>query len=125
MMFGKKARLLADLIKRSTHPNKPVILQHLNKLRGDSLRDVFAHSYIHTDSGTVTFIERRDAGGTVMVREHPFTIGAFIKHVADISDAAVALYAAVVESNEDVQAFSQAALNLASKSTTSPGIPPS
>jgi hypothetical protein len=58
MMFGRKARLLADLIGRSDHPNKAEILGWFNKLSGMSKRDVFAHSYVWSDGEIVKFVDR-------------------------------------------------------------------
>ncbi|MGC2223198.1 MAG: hypothetical protein WA624_12935 [Methylocella sp.] len=46
LMFGRKGRLLADLIAKSTDPQKATILGTFNKLRGMSKRDMFAHSYL-------------------------------------------------------------------------------
>jgi hypothetical protein len=45
MMFGRKARLLADLIGRSDHRDKAEILGSFNEVRTGK-RDVFAHSYV-------------------------------------------------------------------------------
>lgn len=53
MMFGRKSRLLADLISRSNHPNKAEILGPFNKLRGSNKRDILAHSYVSSTPNSV------------------------------------------------------------------------
>jgi hypothetical protein len=62
MMFGRKARLLADLIGRSDDPKKAQILGAFNQLRGLSKRDLFAHAYVRSDGKSVTFLERSQGG---------------------------------------------------------------
>jgi hypothetical protein len=73
MMFGRKARLLADLVGRSDHPAKAVILGAFNDLRGMSKRDVFAHSYVWLDRKVIKFIDRQ-TGGEYRAKEHTATI---------------------------------------------------
>lgn len=58
MMFGRKARLLADLIGKSDDPKKAQILGAFNKLRGMSKRDMFAHAYVRSDRASITFLDR-------------------------------------------------------------------
>src|SRR3954470_15790553 len=41
MTFGRRARLLADLVSHSDHPRKAEILAAFNKLCGMSTKDIF------------------------------------------------------------------------------------
>jgi hypothetical protein len=58
MMFGRKARLLTDLIGRSNHPNKKELLRAFNAVRGNK-RDVIVHGYLWSKQIRVKFIERK------------------------------------------------------------------
>jgi hypothetical protein len=72
LMFGRRARLFVDLAKRSSLPKKASVLQHFNVIRGDSLRDVFAHGYISSDKNSITFMER-PGGGEFRAKLHEFS----------------------------------------------------
>ncbi|RDV05132.1 hypothetical protein [Undibacter mobilis] len=124
MMFGRKSRLLADLIKRSDHPQKSKILEPFNKIRGMSKRDVFAHGYIRGDAESVTFLERA-AGGEFKATEHTFTFMEFQIHVATIAKLATEFYEALGCTREQVSDFANAALSLNRKSKKSPETPKS
>jgi hypothetical protein len=123
MMFGKKGRLLADLIGRSDHHSKNEILRTFNAARGNK-RDVIAHGYIWSDATTVKFIERRHSG-EYNAQEHKFTYTSFIKFLTDFNDSAAAFYNALGVSRAEIDAFAYAALSLERKSKRSPGRPTS
>ena len=86
MMFGRKARLLADLIGHSDHPQKAQVLGAFNKVRGDNKRDIFAHSYIRSGDNLVTFVDR-SSSGEFKATEHTFTMLELAKHVHDFTFA--------------------------------------
>ena len=120
MMFGRKARLLADLIGRSDHPNKAAILGPFNKLRGSSKRDIFAHSYVSSAGSTVTFVER-SISGKFSAKAHTFTFKDLEEHVLMVTVEADAFYNALQIKGDEVDDFANAALSLSRKSKTSPG----
>jgi hypothetical protein len=120
MMFGRKARLLADLIGRSDHPNKAEILGSFSKFRGISKRDVFAHSYVWSDHSTVRFIDRQ-SGGEYKAKEHTFTLAQFTDHVLEVALVAERFYLALGATSEEVNDFGNASLSLNRRSKTSRG----
>jgi hypothetical protein len=122
MMFGRKARLLADLIGRSDHPEKAKILGAFNKARGGNKRDVFAHGYIWSGPDTVKFIERSVSGEFKAV-EHEFTLDELETHALNFILASQAFWDALGVTNDEAQAFANAALSLNRKPKTSPGSP--
>lgn len=122
MMFGRKARLLADLIGRSAHPRKAEILGAFNQIRGVSKREVFAHGYIGASKDTVSFLERT-AGGEFSAKEHVYTLAEFRAHTNEVSRVATAFSDALGVSDAELDGFATAALSLNRKSKTSPGAP--
>jgi len=122
MMFGPKARLLADLISRSDDPKKPQLLAPFNRLRGDSKRDVIAHGYVWSDAHTVRFIQRITSG-EYTVRSHSFTLKEFAEHAIRFATDAAEFYTVLGATQEVMDAFGNAALSLDRKSKTSPQKP--
>lgn len=61
-MFGKKARLLAELVKRSSYPKKAELTGAVNLIRGKAKRDIFAHGHMWSNENVVTFVERSGGG---------------------------------------------------------------
>lgn len=124
MMFGRKARLLADLIGRSDHPNKAAILGAFNKVRANNKRDVFAHGYIWSDYDSVTFTERSISGEFKAV-QHRFTLKELQSHVLQFTLAAEEFWNILGVTHDEMNAFGLAAMSLNRKSRTSPGNPTS
>jgi hypothetical protein len=120
MMWGRKARLLADLLKRSDHPKKDELLRCLNIVRGQIKRDVFAHSYLYGTETTVTFLSRQEGSGFKAV-EYTFTLPEFREHVKTFTQASADFQAALGVPSSELLAFAQAALSLNRKSSKSPG----
>src|SRR5215813_7771921 len=52
MEFGKKSRLLIELIKRSDHKKKATLISSLSKIQA-AQRDQIAHSYLKTGKSTL------------------------------------------------------------------------
>ena len=124
MMFGRKARVLADLISKSDHPQKAKMLSAFNKIRGTSKREIFAHSYLWSDDNRVVFHER-SIGGDFRVIKHEFTIQQFLHHVAELAVESEKFYSALGATREQVTAFADAALNLDRKASKSGAKPDS
>jgi len=87
--FNRRASLLRILLNRGTLPRKPQIISALNTIQNESLRNVFAHSFLQSDEITVTFIERT-RHGKYDPKKHSSTISTFRAHVHKFVDAAVA-----------------------------------
>lgn len=111
MMFGRKGRLLADLIGTSKHPKKAVLLGAFNKIRGVSKRDLFAHSYLRSDKNTVTFLERL-SGGSFKAKEVTFTLDEFKVHALEFATACQNFYEALEVEYPKIDAFARSALKV-------------
>jgi hypothetical protein len=122
MMFGRKGRLLADLVAKSDNPKKAEILGAFNKLRGMSKRDMFAHSYLRSSEDSVTFLDR-SVSGEFRAEEHTFTLKEFRAYVTDFEIAIGAFRTSLGASSEQLVDFANAALSLSRNSKTSPGKP--
>lgn len=121
MMFGKKARLLADLIGRSNHPKRTALLTELNTIRGKGKRDVFVHGYItSTDDGRIEIVERTQ-GGQFSVKRHSFTRRELSAHVQMVWNSFQAFGEALGVTNEELSDFIGAASRASRKEMTSPG----
>jgi hypothetical protein len=125
MMFGTKARLLADLVRRSDHPNRTKLLQSFKIVRGSNKRDIIAHGHMLTSEDEVTFVERPRGGDKPMAIEHSFTLEEFILHAKILAIASNDFQTALGVTDSDLTEFLVAALNLSHKSTTSPASPTS
>jgi hypothetical protein len=122
MMFGRKGRLLSDLIAKSDNPQKAAILGAFNKLRGMSKRDMLAHSYLRSTKDTVTFLERCSSG-EFKAKEHTFTLDEFRSYVMDFEIAIGEFHTSLGATRAQFEAFAKAALSLSRNSKTSPGKP--
>ena len=123
MMFGRKAALLADLIRHSEHPNKSKILDAFNVIRA-AKRTIITHSYIRSDALSVTFMERQN-GNKFKAKEHTFTLKELTSHVSEIHNAAIDFYNSLDVTGEELDAFVNAALSLNRRSSKSPHKPTS
>jgi len=120
MMSGPKFRLLADLIARSDHPNKGKMLGILNKIRGETKREVLAHAYLLSTKTKVTFLHRK-GGDKYSAKEYSFGLQEFYDHVKILTQAAEDFDVSLGAPGQEVSDFVAAALR-ANKST-SPGAP--
>jgi hypothetical protein len=121
--FGRRAFWLRSLINESaTHKNKGNLIKALSGIQNDSKRNIFAHSYLSSTENTVTFIER-SPHGKFTVRRHRYTQRGFSDHVNAIADSASAFQTALGISDDELNAFARAAINLTNKSHTSPTPP--
>lgn len=80
MEHGRKSMLLLILVSRSNHPNKSELSRTLKIIQNESLRNVFAHSYIGSDEEKIFFLER-SRGGPYKAKEHTFSMKEFNDHV--------------------------------------------
>lgn len=82
MVWGRKARLLADLIGHSSDTRRSALMTALNKIRA-AKRDIFAHSYVASDAIHITFLERLTSG-PFKIKEHVFTLEEFGEHARSV-----------------------------------------
>jgi hypothetical protein len=110
MMFGRKARLLVDLVKHSDIKQKNKIIEPFSIIRG-AQRDMITHSYCSTDALSVTFLER-SVSNTFRAKERKFTLNEFHAHVDNVTRAAEQFISAIDASPDEIIEFIEAALNL-------------
>ena len=84
MVFGRKARLLDDLITHSDDNRKQKLLEAFNKIRA-AKRDIIAHSYHGSDELSVQYVER-NTSGRFKANVHTYTFNEFKQYVQDVSD---------------------------------------
>lgn len=120
LMFGRKARLLADLIGKSDHPRRSELLGLVNKVRGETKRDILFHSTIGASKdGMKLVFTHRDAGQSFRTVEHSFTKKEFISHLQFLTNLAMDLQSELQISQEEMNSFRDAAFN-ASRKTKPP-----
>jgi len=119
MMFGRKARLLGGLIKRSDHPKKAQLQGAFNAIRATP-RDAITHGYQAYSRSQVAFLER-PAGGDMRARQHTFSHEEFAQLVSKLVSDSHAFYEALEANSADVSAFAEAALSLDRKSSKAAG----
>jgi hypothetical protein len=109
MQFGQKLRLLFELLKRSGHPQKGILMECVSKLQA-SKRDSITHSYIKSNSTDITFMYR--ARGAYKSGELPFHIDEFANHVGEMVLATQKYQNAFGASLEELDAFANAISNM-------------
>jgi hypothetical protein len=124
MEVGRKMRLLEGLLQRSNLENKDHAIGHLRKLQNDSLRNVFAHSYLRSDQYTVTFTNRK-FGQKYEAKEYKFTIIKFRMHIKEVLANGGKFYESMQIDYKDLQAFGSAAFRASRSSRKSPKPPKS
>jgi hypothetical protein len=120
MEFGKKLRLLVELLKRSDHPKKATLIESIGTLQ-KAKRDIITHSYIASDETHIRFIYR--ARGEYSAGKLDFHIDQFNEHVATMIQAAQKYQRALGASGDEQIAFAEACLNIKQSRSTSPVSP--
>lgn len=124
MEFGRKANLLRVLLGRSDHPEKDRIRGLLTIIQNEARRNIFAHSIMHSDEESVTFVYRR-MDGTYSGTPWRFTGAEFTQHVLNITAYAGDLSDTLGIDEADFQAFGRAAATSSPRSSTRSPDPPS
>jgi len=114
MVFGRKARLLDDLITHSDDNRKQKLLEAFNKIRA-AKRDIIAHSYHGSNELSVQYVER-NTSGRFKANVNTYTFNEFKQYVHKF-------YIALDASETKKNAFANAAFSLNRKSDTSPESP--
>jgi hypothetical protein len=109
MEFGRKLRLLVELLKRSNWPNRSLLLEAVRKLQG-SKREMITHAYVASDDTHITFIYR--ARGEYFAKKLEYSASEFKDHVASMILASQKYQRALGAPMEDLIAFAEAALSV-------------
>lgn len=117
MMFGRKRRLLSDLIKHSSDHRREKLLAAFGAL-GRSKREIITHSYVASSAISVNFLER-NISGSFKATTHDFSPQTFHEHVQMVAKAAEVFRDALEISQDELNSFVNAALSLNKSPTTS------
>jgi hypothetical protein len=117
MMFGRKARLLSDLIKNSSDARKQKLLDAFGKV-GKAKREIITHSYLASGPFNVRFLER-NTSNAFKAKVHDFSPQQFHEHVQFIAKSAEEFRDALEISQDELNDFVNAALSLNNSPTTS------
>lgn len=109
MMFGRKARLLSDLLKNEKTYENGQLLSAFNSARGVSKRDIITHGYHILSNEKITFIER-SISNEFKVRKHEFTFKEFLEYCGDFGRK-VQAFEELLGPHEEIDAFAKTCLN--------------
>jgi len=108
MVFGRKIRLLVDIIKHSDDRRKSDLLRVLGQITGAN-RELVTHSYIRSEPDSVTFLTRISSG-TFTAKERTFTRDEFIALSQELYEAGIEFRRLLGATREELDAFAKAAL---------------
>ena len=115
MMFGRRAKLLADLVGRSDHPRKAEILGAFNKLCGMSKGEVFVRSFLQPSrEGFLS----RSANGQFKIKSPSLTKAELMDQLRTFAVAGADFYIALGVTDADIQSFGAAAESLGARPQT-------
>jgi len=115
MMFGRRARLLAELVTRSDHPRKTEILGAFNKLCGMSKWEIFVHSFLQPNREEGVHFLARSANGQFKTKSPGFTKAELMDQLRAFAIAGSDFYIALGVTDADIQSFGAAAERLSTK----------
>jgi hypothetical protein len=109
LQFGRKAALLRSLLTKSDYPNVPELKGFLTRIRTESLRNVFSHSFIFSDIDSVTFVHRRSQD-EYSADGYKFKADGFVTHVKNFLQLAHDFEKALAIPHDELLEFARAAL---------------
>ena len=113
LMFGRKIRLLVDLIKHSDSPQKTALLSELAKITKAN-RDIITHGWVRSDAETIYFLERRHSGAFT-AKEHAYKLKEFEDLVWVVQAAGSKFRDLLGYTPEEIAVFAKAALSASRK----------
>jgi hypothetical protein len=114
MAFGRRGRLLADLVIHSDHPRKAQILGAFNKLCGMRKQEIFVHSFLQPNEEEGAFLAR-SANGQFRTKSPGFTKAELMDQLRAFAVAGSDFYIALGVTDADIQSFGAAAERLSTK----------
>jgi hypothetical protein len=97
------------LLDSTEFKNNEKVKDLLARITNDSMRNVFAHSFLASDEGSVTFIHRWKEKRQYRVDRHTFTRAEFVNHVREFVQLSFDFQTAVGVSDWDLAGFAAAA----------------
>jgi hypothetical protein len=110
MLFGRKMRLLVDLIKHGDHSKRTELLAVLGRITKAN-RDIIAHSWVRSTASSVVFLERK-ISGPFSAKEHAYSITEFTDHVTEVASAGMLFRELLGVNSVELHAFANAALSV-------------
>lgn len=110
LQFARKAALLRSLLAKSDYPNATALKDYITRIRKQSLRNVFSHSFISSDADSVTFVHR-SSHGEYSAQEYKFNAKEFFTHVKNFVQLALDFQVALSIARDELDHFAMAALS--------------
>lgn len=88
MKFSKKLDVLRFLLDNSKYENVAQLKEFLDRIENETLRNVFAHSFMASDSSSVSFYHRRSRQGQYSCEPYRFEAENFFVHVQNFAQLA-------------------------------------
>jgi hypothetical protein len=109
--FGRKTALLRSVLSTSGYTVAEVekLKGYLTRISKESLRNVFAHSFLASDTESVHFIHRKSQGA-YSATGYKFMAEGFVQHVKDFVQLAHDFEKALGFSHKDIGDFAAAAV---------------
>ena len=117
--FSNKCKEFRALLEGNKIPNGKNVKELLTQIE-DSMRNVFAHSFMATDEHSVTFVHRkigRGKQGKYEVTAYQFSRQDFLNHVQNFSQLPSKFNDAVGLSEKEFRTFAAMAIPLAADAT--------
>ena len=111
--FSDKCKHLRTLLDGGKIPNCEKAQDLLTWIEDQSMRNVFAHSFLATDEHSVTFIHRKVEGGKYQPTTYTIACDDFIDHVQNFVQLSLDFEQAVGLSDKEVRDFAAMAVPLA------------
>jgi len=110
MMWGKKAKLLADLLKTSANPWAMKILQALGAMQA-AKREIITHAYSASDVMHIYFLEKTPYAKEAKAKKHTYTLEEFCVHVSTVAKDAERFRNSLGASQDEINQFVDAAIS--------------
>jgi hypothetical protein len=107
--FGRKLRLLVELLKRSKHDKKDILIESIKTIQA-SKRDIITHSYIASNTTNISFVYK--SRGEFKSGRLEFHIDDFTNHVAKIIQATQRFQNSLGVSDETIGHFANTVLSM-------------
>jgi hypothetical protein len=113
--FSDKCKHFRTLLDCGKIPNDEKVKDLLTRIEQESMRNVFAHSFLATDEHSVTFIHRKVERGKYQPTWYKIACDDFIDHVQSFVQLSFDFEQAVGLSHKEVADFAAMAMPLASQ----------
>src|SRR5262249_16746436 len=111
LRFSDKLKLLRSLLDQSHPANLEQLREFLDRIENDSLRNVFAHSFLASDTSSVTFYHRESPRrGEYSCYGYRFLADNFVTHVQEFAELTHNFERALEFSQREIGEFASQAI---------------